>query len=188
MLTTNVGHGQWVQHRQRRQCRAPRGTDCAADKIAASSLIVVTEHAGNYERSTCRPDSDTAGEQNRRMAANPRAGQPATTRRPHRPRTSGDRVLQRAADPENVDQRWCSARRTTGDPAWTPRSTGPHPGRHAGHRRSTGPRRGTTGPLFIGRDTYGLSEPGVGIRASVLAANDRCGDDRSADRYTPHLP
>ncbi|BBZ45251.1 phosphoglucomutase, alpha-D-glucose phosphate-specific [Mycobacterium parmense] len=44
---------------------------------------------------------------------------------------------------------------------------------------------GTTGPLFIGRDTHGLSEPAWGSALEVLAANDVVAMIDSADRYTP---
>jgi phosphoglucomutase len=44
---------------------------------------------------------------------------------------------------------------------------------------------GTTGPLFIGRDTHGLSEPAWVSALEVLAANDVVAVIDSADRYTP---
>ena len=44
---------------------------------------------------------------------------------------------------------------------------------------------GTTGPLFIGRDTHGLSEPAWVSALEVLAANDVVAMIDSADRYTP---
>ena len=44
---------------------------------------------------------------------------------------------------------------------------------------------GTTGPLFIGRDTHGLSEPAWVSALEVLAANDVAAMIDSADRYTP---
>ncbi|MEZ0350938.1 phosphoglucomutase (alpha-D-glucose-1,6-bisphosphate-dependent) [Mycobacterium sp. pR1184] len=43
----------------------------------------------------------------------------------------------------------------------------------------------TTGPLFIGRDTHGLSEPAWVSALEVLAANDVVAMIDSADRYTP---
>ena len=45
--------------------------------------------------------------------------------------------------------------------------------------------QGTTGPLFIGRDTHGLSEPAWVSALEVLAANDVVVLVDSADRYTP---
>jgi phosphoglucomutase len=45
--------------------------------------------------------------------------------------------------------------------------------------------QGTTGPLFIGRDTHGLSEPAWVSALEVLAANDVVAVVDSADRYTP---
>jgi phosphoglucomutase len=44
---------------------------------------------------------------------------------------------------------------------------------------------GTTGPLFIGRDTHGLSEPAWVSALEVLSANDVVAMIDSADRYTP---
>ncbi|AKK26825.1 phosphoglucomutase (alpha-D-glucose-1,6-bisphosphate-dependent) [Mycobacterium sp. EPa45] len=45
--------------------------------------------------------------------------------------------------------------------------------------------QGTTGPLFIGRDTHGLSEPAWVSALEVLAANDVVAMIDSADRFTP---
>jgi len=45
--------------------------------------------------------------------------------------------------------------------------------------------QGTTGPLFIGRDTHALSEPAWASALEVLAANDVAVMIDSADRYTP---
>jgi phosphoglucomutase len=45
--------------------------------------------------------------------------------------------------------------------------------------------QGTTGPMFIGRDTHGLSEPAWVSALEVLAANDVAAMIDSADRYTP---
>ncbi len=45
--------------------------------------------------------------------------------------------------------------------------------------------QGTTGPLFIGRDTHGLSEPAWVSALEVLAANEVAVRIDSADRYTP---
>ncbi len=44
---------------------------------------------------------------------------------------------------------------------------------------------GTTGPLFIGRDTHGLSEPAWVSALEVLAGNDVIAMIDEADRYTP---
>ncbi|WP_406816579.1 phosphoglucomutase (alpha-D-glucose-1,6-bisphosphate-dependent) [Mycobacterium sp. M23085] len=44
---------------------------------------------------------------------------------------------------------------------------------------------GITGPLFIGRDTHGLSEPAWVSALEVLAANDVVAMIDSHDRYTP---
>ena len=45
--------------------------------------------------------------------------------------------------------------------------------------------QGTTGPLFIGRDTHALSEPAWASALEVLAANDVVAMIDGADRYTP---
>ncbi len=45
--------------------------------------------------------------------------------------------------------------------------------------------QGTTGPLFLGRDTHGLSEPAWASALEVLAANDVAVLVDSAGRYTP---
>ncbi|MDM1441712.1 phosphoglucomutase, alpha-D-glucose phosphate-specific, partial [Pseudomonas aeruginosa] len=45
--------------------------------------------------------------------------------------------------------------------------------------------QGTTGPLFIGRDTHGLSEPAWVSALEVLAANQVVAVVDSRDRYTP---
>lgn len=45
--------------------------------------------------------------------------------------------------------------------------------------------QGTDGPLFLGRDTHGLSEPAWASALEVLAANDVAVLVDSADRYTP---
>jgi len=45
--------------------------------------------------------------------------------------------------------------------------------------------QGATGPLFIGRDTHGLSEPAWVSALEVLAANDVVALVDSADRFTP---
>jgi phosphoglucomutase len=45
--------------------------------------------------------------------------------------------------------------------------------------------QGTTGPLFIGRDTHALSEPAWASALEVLAANNVAVMIDSADRYTP---
>jgi phosphoglucomutase len=45
--------------------------------------------------------------------------------------------------------------------------------------------QGTSGPLFIGRDTHALSEPAWASALEVLAANDVVAMVDSADRFTP---
>ena len=45
--------------------------------------------------------------------------------------------------------------------------------------------QGTTGPLFLGRDTHALSEPAWSTALEVLAANDVVAMIDASDRYTP---
>ncbi|MDH6199275.1 phosphoglucomutase [Mycobacterium frederiksbergense] len=45
--------------------------------------------------------------------------------------------------------------------------------------------QGTTGPLFLGRDTHALSEPAWASALEVLAANDVVAVVDASDRYTP---
>ena len=63
----------------------------------------------------------------------------------------------------------------------TRRTSWPPPRRSA----STGAQQGYDGPLFLGRDTHGLSEPAWATALEVLAANDVTVLVDAATGYTP---
>jgi len=119
------------------------------------------------------------------MAANPRAGQPA------QPEDLIDVAQVVTAyytvepDPDNVDQQVAFG--TSGH-----RGSSLDAAFNEAHILATTQAiveyragRGTTGPLFIGRDTHALSEPAWVSALEVLAANDVVAMIDSADRYTP---
>ena len=88
-------------------------------------------------------------------------------------------------DPAVPEQRVASARRATAARRCAARSTritSPPPPRPSA---TTGPRAGTTGPLFLGRDTHALSEPAFVTALEVLAANEVTVLVDSRDGYTP---
>jgi phosphoglucomutase len=119
------------------------------------------------------------------MAANPRAGQPAEP----------DDLIDVAQvvtayytvepDPENVDQQVAFGtsghRGSSLDAAFNEAHILATTQAIAEYRKA----QGTTGPLFIGRDTHALSEPAWASALEVLAANDVVAMIDGADRYTP---
>ena len=119
------------------------------------------------------------------MAANPRAGQPA------QPEDLIDVAQVVTAyytvepDPDNVDQQVAFG--TSGH-----RGSSLDAAFNEAHILATTQAiveyraaQGTTGPLFIGRDTHALSEPAWVSALEVLAANDVVAMIDSADRFTP---
>ena len=123
-------------------------------------------------------------EQNRHHGQSPRRST-GTTRRPHRCGAGGHRVLHRRTRPRQ--RRPAGGVRHVRPSGVQPRrgvQRGAHPRDDAGHRRVPA-AQGTTGPLFIGRDTHALSEPAWVSALEVLAANDVVAMIDSADRYTP---
>ena len=119
------------------------------------------------------------------MAANPRAGQPA------QPEDLIDVAQVVTAyytvepDPDNVDQQVAFG--TSGH-----RGSSLDAAFNEAHILATTQaiveyraEQGTTGPLFIGRDTHALSEPAWASALEVLAANEVVAMIDSADRYTP---
>jgi len=119
------------------------------------------------------------------MAANPRAGQPAEP----------DDLIDVAQvvtayytlqpDPDNVDQQVAFG--TSGH-----RGSSLDTAFNEAHILATTQAiveyraaQGTTGPLFIGRDTHALSEPAWASALEVLAANDVVAMIDGADRFTP---
>jgi len=119
------------------------------------------------------------------MAANPRAGKPALPEDlvdvPHL--VTAYYTVQ--PDPDNIDQQVAFG--TSGH-----RGSSLDAAFNEAHILATTQAiveyraaQGTTGPLFIGRDTHGLSEPAWVSALEVLAANDVVAMIDSADRYTP---
>src|SRR5690348_5429759 len=119
------------------------------------------------------------------MAANPRAGQPA------QPEDLIDVAQVVTAyytvepDPDNVDQQvvfgTSGHRGSSLDAAFNEAHILATTQAIAEYRKA----QGTSGPLFIGRDTHALSEPAWASALEVLAANDIVAMVDSADRYTP---
>jgi len=119
------------------------------------------------------------------MAANPRAGQPALPEDlidlPHL--VSAYYTV--APDPDDVSQQVAFGtsghRGSSLDAAFNEAHILATTQAIAEYRAA----RGTTGPLFLGRDTHGLSEPAWATALEVLAANDVTVLIDAADRYTP---
>src|SRR5215218_2005556 len=119
------------------------------------------------------------------MAANPRAGQPA------QPEDLIDVAQVVTAyytvqpDPDNVDQQvvfgTSGHRGSSLDAAFNEAHILATTQAIAEYRGG----QGTTGPLFIGRDTHALSEPAWGSALEVLAANDVTVLVDAGGRYTP---
>ncbi|GFG50186.1 phosphoglucomutase, alpha-D-glucose phosphate-specific [Mycolicibacterium agri] len=119
------------------------------------------------------------------MAANPRAGQPA------QPEDLIDVAAVVTAyytvepDPDNVDQQvvfgTSGHRGSSLDAAFNEAHILATTQAIVEYRKA----QGTTGPLFIGRDTHALSEPAWVSALEVLAANDVVAMIDSAGRYTP---
>jgi phosphoglucomutase len=119
------------------------------------------------------------------MAANPRAGQPAEP----------DDLIDVAQvvtayytlqpDPDNVDQQVAFGtsghRGSSLDTAFNEAHIVATTQAIVEYRAA----QGTTGPLFIGRDTHALSEPAWASALEVLAANDVVAMIDGADRFTP---
>jgi phosphoglucomutase len=119
------------------------------------------------------------------MAANPRAGQPAQPEDLIDVAHVVTAYYSVVPDPDNVDQQVAFG--TSGH-----RGSSLDGAFNEAHILATTQAiveyraaQGTTGPLFIGRDTHGLSEPAWVSALEVLAANDVVAMIDSADRYTP---
>ena len=119
------------------------------------------------------------------MAANPRAGQPALPEDlvdlPHL--VTAYYTVE--PDPDNVDQQVAFGtsghRGSSLDGAFNEPHILATTQAIAEYRAA----KGTDGPLFLGRDTHGLSEPAWVSAMEVLAANGVAVLVDSADRYTP---
>lgn len=119
------------------------------------------------------------------MAANPRAGQPAEPDDLIDVAQVVTAYYTRVPDPEDVDQQVAFG--TSGH-----RGSSLDTAFNEAHILATTQAiveyraaQGTTGPLFIGRDTHALSEPAWASALEVLAANDVVAMIDGADRYTP---
>ncbi|QZT58747.1 phosphoglucomutase (alpha-D-glucose-1,6-bisphosphate-dependent) [Mycolicibacterium austroafricanum] len=119
------------------------------------------------------------------MAANPRAGQPAQSEDLIDVAAVVTAYYTVSPDPDNVDQQVAFG--TSGH-----RGSSLDAAFNEAHILATTQAiveyraaQGTTGPLFIGRDTHALSEPAWSTALEVLAANDVVAMIDSADRYTP---
>ncbi|OBB18942.1 phosphoglucomutase, alpha-D-glucose phosphate-specific [Mycolicibacterium setense] len=119
------------------------------------------------------------------MAANPRAGQPAQPEDLIDIAAVVTAYYTRRPDPDDIAQQVAFG--TSGH-----RGSSLDTAFNEGHILATTQAiveyraaQGTTGPLFIGRDTHALSEPAWASALEVLAANDVVAIIDSADRYTP---
>ena len=119
------------------------------------------------------------------MAANPRAGQPALPEDLIDVAQVVTAYYSLVPDPENIDQQVAFG--TSGH-----RGSSLDTAFNEAHILATTQAiveyraaQGTTGPLFIGRDTHALSEPAWVSALEVLAANDVVAMIDGADRYTP---
>ncbi|MBJ7338178.1 phosphoglucomutase (alpha-D-glucose-1,6-bisphosphate-dependent) [Mycolicibacterium sp.] len=119
------------------------------------------------------------------MAANPRAGQPALPEDLIDVAQVVTAYYSLVPDPENVDQQVAFG--TSGH-----RGSSLDTAFNEAHILATTQAiveyraaQGTSGPLFIGRDTHALSEPAWVSALEVLAANDVVAMIDGADRFTP---
>ncbi|OBI60863.1 phosphoglucomutase, alpha-D-glucose phosphate-specific [Mycolicibacterium fortuitum] len=119
------------------------------------------------------------------MAANPRAGQPAQPEDLIDIAEVVTAYYTRRPDPDDIAQQVVFG--TSGH-----RGSSLDTAFNEGHILATTQAiveyragQGTTGPLFLGRDTHALSEPAWASALEVLAANDVVAMIDSADRYTP---
>ncbi|WP_319447228.1 MULTISPECIES: phosphoglucomutase (alpha-D-glucose-1,6-bisphosphate-dependent) [unclassified Mycobacterium] len=119
------------------------------------------------------------------MAANPRAGQPAEPEDLIDVAQVVTAYYTLQPDPENVDQQVAFGtsghRGSSLDAAFNEAHILATTQAIVEYRAS----QGTTGPLFIGRDTHALSEPAWASALEVLAANDVVALIDGADRFTP---
>ncbi|OBK82187.1 phosphoglucomutase (alpha-D-glucose-1,6-bisphosphate-dependent) [Mycobacterium sp. 1164985.4] len=119
------------------------------------------------------------------MAPNPRAGQPAQPEDLIDIASVVTAYYTREPDPDNIDQQvvfgTSGHRGSSLDAAFNEAHIVATTQAIVEYRAA----QGTTGPLFIGRDTHALSEPAWASALEVLAANDVVAMIDSADRYTP---
>ncbi|MFV9633728.1 phosphoglucomutase (alpha-D-glucose-1,6-bisphosphate-dependent) [Mycobacterium neumannii] len=119
------------------------------------------------------------------MAPHPRAGKPAQPEDLIDIASVVTAYYTREPDPENVDQQVAFGtsghRGSSLDAAFNEAHIVATTQAIVEYRAA----QGTTGPLFIGRDTHALSEPAWASALEVLAANDVVAMIDSADRHTP---
>jgi phosphoglucomutase len=119
------------------------------------------------------------------MAANPRAGQPAEPEDLIDVAQVVTAYYTLQPDPDNLDQQVAFGtsghRGSSLDTAFNEAHILATTQAIVEYRAS----QGTTGPLFIGRDTHALSEPAWASALEVLAANDVVAMIDGADRFTP---
>ncbi|KIU17286.1 phosphoglucomutase (alpha-D-glucose-1,6-bisphosphate-dependent) [Mycolicibacterium llatzerense] len=119
------------------------------------------------------------------MTANPRAGQPAQPDDLIDVAHVVTAYYTVAPDPENIDQQvvfgTSGHRGSSLDAAFNE----PHILATTQAIVEYRAAQGTTGPLFIGRDTHALSEPAWVTALEVLAGNEVVAMIDAADRYTP---
>jgi phosphoglucomutase len=119
------------------------------------------------------------------MPANPRAGQPALPEDLVDVAQVVTAYYSLVPDPENIDQQVAFGtsghRGSSLDTAFNEAHILATTQAIVEYRAS----QGTTGPLFIGRDTHALSEPAWVSALEVLAANDVVAMIDGADRFTP---
>src|SRR6476659_465214 len=188
MLTMKVGHGQRPGSGAANVSSPARASVPMAPPTKTAPISRRSKLNTSQSNAVQLLDPRTARnteEQNRGMAANPRAGQPA------QPEDLIDVAQVVTAyytvepDPENVDQQvvfgTSGHRGSSLDAAFNEAHIVATTQAIVEYRAE----QGTTGPLFIGRDTHALSEPAWASALEVLAANEVVAMIDSADRYTP---
>ncbi len=193
MLAMNVGHGQWPAPPVGQQSRGPPGRRCRARLRRRPRPVRVCrgghdrKYGGRRSVNMCPVPGhgELAGGQNRGHGGQSPSRSAGPTRRPHRRGPGGDGLLHRQPDPDDVAQQvvfgTSGHRGSSLDGAFNEAHILATTQAIAEYRAA----QGTTGPLFIGRDTHALSEPAWASALEVLAANDVAVMIDSADRYTP---
>src|SRR6476619_6297481 len=172
---------------ERPQARASDGAQRSADKDRRQFAAVVTEHEPKYGGNSpdCRTPPYLRGAESVTMAAHPRAGQLAQAEDLIDVAHVVTAYYTKQPDPDDVDQQVAFGtsghRGSSLDAAFNEAHILATTQAIAEYRAG----QGTTGPLFIGRDTHALSEPAWASALEVLAANDVVAMIDSADRYTP---
>src|SRR6476469_917274 len=188
MLAMNVGQGQRPGSGAANVSSPARASVPIAPPAKTAANSRPSKLNTSQSNAVKLPDLRTARnaeEQNRGMAANPRAGKPA------QPEDLIDVAQVVTAyytvepDPDNIDQQVAFGtsghRGSSLDAAFNEAHILATTQAIAEYRKA----QGTSGPLFIGRDTHALSEPAWVSALEVLAANDIVAIIDAVDRYTP---